>query len=150
VNIGYRLSAFGFLACDKPRIEGNFGFKDQWMALEWVYENIYAFGGATDALLPGALSFSNSHSTGDPENIQVTGLSAGTVPLMPNPKQTHNSSDAWLGNCRCSLCSSNITPRFEVATWCEGAVQFRCFAVECYGVSLTTYPTLRDTDWLLG
>jgi carboxylesterase type B len=45
VNIGYRLSAFGFLASDRPRIEGNFGFKDQWMALEWVHDNIGAFGG---------------------------------------------------------------------------------------------------------
>lgn len=58
VNIGYRLSVFGFLACDKPRIEGNFGFKDQWMALEWIRDNIRAFGG-------------------DPQNIQLTGLSAG-------------------------------------------------------------------------
>ncbi|KAK0240979.1 Alpha/Beta hydrolase protein [Armillaria nabsnona] len=40
VNVGYRLSAFGFLACDKPKINGNFGFKDQWVALEWVRENI--------------------------------------------------------------------------------------------------------------
>ena len=45
VNLGYRLSAFGFLACDTPRIEGNFGFKDQWLALEWVKANISAFGG---------------------------------------------------------------------------------------------------------
>lgn len=45
VHIGYRLSVFGFLACDKPRIEGNFGFKDQWMALEWIHDNIGAFGG---------------------------------------------------------------------------------------------------------
>ncbi|KAH8988482.1 carboxylesterase [Lactarius akahatsu] len=58
VNIGYRLSAFGFLACDKPKIEGNFGFKDQWLALDWIHENISAFGG-------------------NPENIQITGLSAG-------------------------------------------------------------------------
>ncbi|KAJ6485803.1 Alpha/Beta hydrolase protein [Mycena sanguinolenta] len=58
VNIGYRLSAFGFLACDKPAIKGNFGFKDQWLALEWIKENIGAFGG-------------------NPENIQITGLSAG-------------------------------------------------------------------------
>ncbi|KAJ7272575.1 Alpha/Beta hydrolase protein [Mycena haematopus] len=58
VNIGYRLSAFGFLACDKPAISGNFGFKDQWLALEWIKENIVSFGG-------------------DPENIQITGLSAG-------------------------------------------------------------------------
>ncbi|KAI0314464.1 carboxylesterase [Amylostereum chailletii] len=58
VNIGYRLSAFGFLACDEPKVEGNFGFKDQWLALEWVKDNISAFGG-------------------NPEDIQVSGLSAG-------------------------------------------------------------------------
>ncbi|KAL5521522.1 hypothetical protein ACEPAF_2270 [Sanghuangporus sanghuang] len=58
VNIGYRLSAFGFLACDNPRVEGNFGFKDQWLALEWIKANISAFGG-------------------NPDNIQLTGLSAG-------------------------------------------------------------------------
>lgn len=45
VNIGYRLSAFGFLACDTPAISGNFGFKDQWLALLWVRENIGSFGG---------------------------------------------------------------------------------------------------------
>ncbi|OBZ67787.1 hypothetical protein A0H81_12181 [Grifola frondosa] len=58
VNIGYRLSAFGFLACDQPKVDGNFGFKDQWLALLWIQQNIAAFGG-------------------DPNNIQVTGLSAG-------------------------------------------------------------------------
>ncbi|OCH89198.1 carboxylesterase [Obba rivulosa] len=58
VNVGYRLSAFGFLACDQPRIDGNFGFKDQWLALLWIRDNIEAFGG-------------------NPSNIQVTGLSAG-------------------------------------------------------------------------
>jgi carboxylesterase type B len=46
VNIGYRLSAFGFLACDEPKISGNFGFKDQWLALEYIKANISAFGGA--------------------------------------------------------------------------------------------------------
>ncbi|KAK7470775.1 hypothetical protein VKT23_002193 [Stygiomarasmius scandens] len=58
VNIGYRLSAFGFLACDEPKISGNFGFKDQWLALEWVRDNIACFGG-------------------DPDNVQIMGLSAG-------------------------------------------------------------------------
>ncbi|KAI0948177.1 hypothetical protein AcW1_009761 [Taiwanofungus camphoratus] len=58
VNIGYRLSVFGFLACDEPKINGNFGFKDQWLALLWVRDNIKAFGG-------------------NPEDIQITGLSAG-------------------------------------------------------------------------
>jgi carboxylesterase type B len=45
VNIGYRLSTFGFLACDEPAISGNFGFKDQWLALEWIKDNIDSFGG---------------------------------------------------------------------------------------------------------
>ncbi|KAH9888028.1 carboxylesterase [Cubamyces lactineus] len=58
VNIGYRLSAFGFLASDEPKIDGNFGFKDQWLALLWIRDNIKAFGG-------------------DPDHVQVTGLSAG-------------------------------------------------------------------------
>ncbi|EGN97031.1 hypothetical protein SERLA73DRAFT_93724 [Serpula lacrymans var. lacrymans S7.3] len=58
VNIGYRLSVFGFLACDEPKVDGNFGFKDQWLALQWVQEHIASFGG-------------------DPENVQVSGLSAG-------------------------------------------------------------------------
>ncbi|KAH7926008.1 alpha/beta-hydrolase [Leucogyrophana mollusca] len=58
VNIGYRLSVFGFLACDQPKVSGNFGFKDQWLALQWVQENIASFGG-------------------DPTNVQLSGLSAG-------------------------------------------------------------------------
>ncbi|CCM06018.1 uncharacterized protein FIBRA_08262 [Fibroporia radiculosa] len=58
VNIGYRLSVLGFLACDQPPVSGNFGFKDQWLALLWIRDNIEAFGG-------------------DPKNIQVSGLSAG-------------------------------------------------------------------------
>ncbi|KAH6915737.1 Alpha/Beta hydrolase protein [Coprinopsis sp. MPI-PUGE-AT-0042] len=58
VNIGYRLSAFGFLASARHGLTGNYGFKDQWLALEWIKQNISAFGG-------------------DPEDIQVTGLSAG-------------------------------------------------------------------------
>ncbi|KAF8997843.1 carboxylesterase [Cyathus striatus] len=58
VNIGYRLSVFGFTACDKPRLDGNYGFKDQWLALEWIKSNISAFGGS-------------------PDDVQITGLSAG-------------------------------------------------------------------------
>ncbi|KAI0781938.1 carboxylesterase [Abortiporus biennis] len=62
INIGYRLSAFGFLASDTlqsgDKLDGNYGFKDQWQALLWIKENVKSFGG-------------------DPENIQITGLSAG-------------------------------------------------------------------------
>jgi Carboxylesterase family len=57
VNVGYRLSVFGFLACDEPRIEGNFGFKDQWMAFEWIHDNIGTFGG----MMGGLSDARNSH-----------------------------------------------------------------------------------------
>lgn len=50
VNIGYRLSAFGFLASDEPKAAGNYGFKDQWIGLQWVKENIAAFGGTLAGL----------------------------------------------------------------------------------------------------
>ncbi|EST06098.1 Carboxylesterase, type B [Kalmanozyma brasiliensis GHG001] len=64
VTTAYRLNAFGFLAHDALRYEdpdgltGNYGFLDQRAALEWVHANIAHFGG-------------------DPENITVSGLSAG-------------------------------------------------------------------------
>lgn len=59
VTINYRLNAFGFLP--HPALEdptGNFGLKDQVMALEWVQHNIEAFGG-------------------DPGNVTIFGESAG-------------------------------------------------------------------------
>jgi carboxylesterase type B len=51
INIGYRLSAFGFLASDKHELKGNYGFKDQWLALEWIKANIAAFGGEAGAFV---------------------------------------------------------------------------------------------------
>ncbi|SPO22354.1 related to Acetylcholinesterase precursor [Ustilago trichophora] len=64
VTTGYRINAFGFFAHDELRKEdpdnltGNYGFWDQRAALEWVHQNIELFGG-------------------DPDNITVSGLSAG-------------------------------------------------------------------------
>ncbi|KAJ3830506.1 Alpha/Beta hydrolase protein [Lentinula raphanica] len=51
VNIGYRLSAFGFLASNQPSLDGNYGFKDQWVALEWVQRNISAFAGDGSSII---------------------------------------------------------------------------------------------------
>ncbi len=66
ITIAYRLGIFGFLA--DPRLDaenerhvsGNYGILDQIMALDWVYDNIEAFGG-------------------DPDNITVFGQSAGCM-----------------------------------------------------------------------
>ncbi|KAL2256947.1 hypothetical protein VTK26DRAFT_866 [Humicola hyalothermophila] len=60
VNFNYRVGPLGFLPSDVTAREGllNLGLRDQQMLLQWVQDNIEAFGG-------------------DPENVTVMGLSAG-------------------------------------------------------------------------
>lgn len=60
VTINFRLHILGFLSLPEMGISGNFGLKDQQMALEWIHENI-----------------SNFH--GDPNRICLFGESAGSV-----------------------------------------------------------------------
>ena len=60
VSINYRLGVQGFLALGEIPGSGNFGMLDQICALQWVQENISAFGG-------------------DPGNITIAGESAGGI-----------------------------------------------------------------------
>ncbi|KAF4967249.1 hypothetical protein FSARC_5161 [Fusarium sarcochroum] len=73
VTINYRTNIFGFPGTDKlPEGQWNLGFLDQRLALDWVQDNIAAFGG-------------------DPKKVTLMGESAGAgsvdtlVTAPPNP-----------------------------------------------------------------
>jgi len=69
VSINYRLGVFGWLAhpelsAESPKgVSGNYGLLDQIEALQWVRQNIRAFGG-------------------DPSNVTIAGESAGALSVM--------------------------------------------------------------------
>lgn len=75
ITVNYRLGVFGFLAHPELSKEtsykgsGNYGFMDQAAALQWIKDNIAAFGG-------------------DPERVTIVGESAGSTSvcaLMASP-----------------------------------------------------------------
>ena len=45
ITMNYRLNMFGFLTLGDDMLKGNYGLWDQIMALQWVHDNIYSFGG---------------------------------------------------------------------------------------------------------
>ena len=45
VSMQYRVGSLGFLHLGTPRAPGNMGLVDQHFALQWIYNNIEAFGG---------------------------------------------------------------------------------------------------------
>ena len=50
VNMNYRLGTLGFLSGIDDDHRGNFGVRDQQMAIEWVHRNIEYFGGDRDRI----------------------------------------------------------------------------------------------------
>ncbi|XP_059610839.1 juvenile hormone esterase-like [Phlebotomus argentipes] len=50
VTLNYRLGFLGFLCSEDGAVKGNFGLKDQQLALEWVAKNIASVGGDANAI----------------------------------------------------------------------------------------------------
>jgi carboxylesterase type B len=69
VTVDHRLNIFGYLGIDDT-IKGNYAIADKVAALQWVHDNIAAFGG-------------------DPKRVMVFGQSAGgfsVIELIKSPK----------------------------------------------------------------
>ncbi len=73
VTINYRLGALGFLHLDDEESSANLGLLDQIAALEWVRDNIEAFGGDPDKVTIFGES-AGGHSVGQ---LMASPLSAG-------------------------------------------------------------------------
>ncbi|XP_020707598.2 esterase E4 isoform X2 [Athalia rosae] len=63
VTFNYRLGPIGFLSAGDEVLPGNWGMKDQVLALKWVQENIAKFGG-------------------NPERVTIFGQSAGSAAVQ--------------------------------------------------------------------
>uniref|UniRef100_A0A672UFC8 Carboxylic ester hydrolase n=1 Tax=Strigops habroptila TaxID=2489341 RepID=A0A672UFC8_STRHB len=107
VTINYRVGPLGFLSTGDANLPGNYGLKDQHMAIAWVKRNIKAFGG-------------------DPENITIFGESAGAVSVslqMLTPKNKglfrRAISQSGVGLCSWAIQKNPLTWAKKV-TWNVG------------------------------
>jgi para-nitrobenzyl esterase len=140
VTLNYRVGALGFLphpafAAEASGATGNYGLLDQIAALEWVRQNIAAFGG-------------------DPARVVLSGLSAGAsdaCALIASPRARDLFSRAWMfsGNCDAVMSRELMTStstRAAEALGCAGdhaaiAACFRDASVEDLAALPSDEPT---------
>ncbi|XP_065207273.1 esterase E4-like [Planococcus citri] len=101
VNFNYRLHVLGFLNLDLPECSGNAGLKDAVLALQWVKQNIQAFGG-------------------DPNNITLFGCSSSASAihlLMMHPHHRNLFNKAIMsGSCATNPTINYCENHFHKAT----------------------------------
>ena len=127
VTINYRLGALGFLdwrsvGRGAGQVEANLGIRDQIAALEWVRDNIEAFGG-------------------DPENVTVFGESAGamsTATLLGIP--------AARGLFHKAILQSGAAHNVSRETKASRVAGYFCEALELDGLTLEALQALPVTD----
>jgi carboxylesterase type B len=79
VEVNYRLGAFGFLSMGDDVIPGNYGIWDQIAALQWVQDNIAAFGGEPGSVTIYGQSAGSISTTTLFLSPQTTGLFSGVI-----------------------------------------------------------------------
>ncbi len=81
VSVQYRLGALGFLTTEDSSAPGNYGLKDQQLALKWVADNIADFGGDPDKVTLVGHSFGAVSAHGHLFSPGSKGLFRGVVSL---------------------------------------------------------------------
>ncbi|KAI8957936.1 sterol esterase [Daldinia sp. FL1419] len=132
VSVNYRLGGFGFLAGKEILADGasNLGLLDQRMGLEWVQDNIAAFGG-------------------DPEKVTIWGESAGAISVFDQMalyggNNTYNGKKLF----RAAIMNSgSVIPAQPVdCARCQGIYDTVVKEAGCSDAS-DTLECLRDADY---
>lgn len=128
VAVGYRLNVFGFLAGSALQAEsggtanGNYGLWDQRLAMDWISQNIEAFGGDTD-------------------NIVLAGRSAGAYSVLAQTIHDFRSGKPGNHFHRLLMISNAIPTQPKSTDECEPQFDELC---DLFGIS----PTLQGPDKL--
>lgn len=120
---GYRLNMFGFLSSkellEEDESASNFGFWDQRLAMEWVYENIEHFGGNKDKITLGGISagaysafFQLAYELYHPEAAQI-------IKQLVLHSNTPYSQPKTIGECQAQF--DEIIDKLEIDKSLSGA-----------------------------
>ncbi|XP_064618101.1 para-nitrobenzyl esterase-like [Liolophura sinensis] len=124
VSMNYRLNAFGFMALNmlsrehERKTSGNYGFRDQILALEWVKANIAQFGGDPSKVTifgqssGGTSVYALLASPMAKGLFQAAWIMSGSPILNSTLEQAEKANEKFLRNTGCSntTCLRNLKP----------------------------------------
>ncbi|KAK5679258.1 hypothetical protein LTS10_008073 [Elasticomyces elasticus] len=132
VTVNYRVGGFGFLAGSSLAQEGstNLGLRDQRLGLQWVQENIAAFGG-------------------DPDKVTIWGESAGSISAFDHTvinggNHTYNGKALFRG---AIMDSGSVVATNDVTTSKAQVVYDNVVADAGCSSSTDTLACLRQADY---
>lgn len=108
VSVNYRVGPLGFLSLPSLNISGNQGIQDQLLGLQWVQDNVAAFGGDPSKVLlfgqsAGAFdTFVLSSLPQAPQLMSAAILQSGAGNNLSTTEQARPQSEAFVKGLNCS------------------------------------------------